>query len=249
MSSIHGTVPEHLKTSMVVPIYKQGDTSNHENYRPVSLLPIISKILERYIFEKLCTFLYISDNQWGFQAGKSSTGAVLSAVHDWQYHSGRGDEVQAIFFDLQKAFDTVPHAKLISKLADLDISPHFLSWISSYLKQQVVVSGTMSPSINVVSGVPQGSVLGTLLFLVYVDGLADMPLHDGHLMVFADDALLYKAICSSNDLQDLQMNVDVFTKWIDEHDLRLNVKSANHCCYEEDRSHSVPTPSESMTIL
>ncbi len=97
----------------------------------------------------------------GFQ---SSTGAVLSAVHDWQYHPDRGDEVQAIFFDLQKAFDTIPHAKLISKLADLDIPPHFLSWISSYLKQQVVVSGAMSPSINVVSGVPQGSVLALFSF-------------------------------------------------------------------------------------
>ena len=82
MSIINGTVPEHWKTSMVVPIYKRGDTSNPENYWPMSLLPIISKILERYIFEKLCTFLYISDNQWGVQAGKSSTGAVLSAVHD-----------------------------------------------------------------------------------------------------------------------------------------------------------------------
>ena len=119
----------------------------------MSLLPIITKILEQYILEKLCTFLY---NQWGFQAGKSSTGAVLSVIHDSQYHLDRGDEVQAIFFDLQKAFDTIPHAKLISKLSDLDIPPHFLSWISSYLynrKQQVVVSGAMSPSINVVSGV------------------------------------------------------------------------------------------------
>ena len=97
----------------------------------MSLLPIISKILERYIFEKLCTFLYISDNQWGFQAGKSSIGAVLSAVHDWQYHLDRGDEAQAIFFYLQKAFDTIPHAKLISKLSDLDIPPHGFQVIST----------------------------------------------------------------------------------------------------------------------
>ena len=103
----------------------------------------------------------------------------------------------------------------------------------------------MSSPVSVVSGVPQGSVLGPLLFMIYVNGLADIPLCDGRLMMFADDALLYKVICSSSDMQDLQLNVDLFAKWIDEHDLQ----SANHCCSQEDRNHSVPTPSESMTIL
>ena len=105
----------------------------------------------------------------------------------------RGAKVQAVFFDFQKAFDTVPHAKLISKLAALNVPPHLVSWISSYLysrKQQVIVSGAYSATVDVTSGVPQGSMLGPLLFLIYVDGLAEMPMQGGSLIMFADDALL-----------------------------------------------------------
>ena len=99
-------------------------------------MSIISKELERPIYEKLCNFLSISDT------GRCTTGAILSAVNDWHCHLDRVAEVQTVFFDFQKAFDTVPHAKLISKLTALSVSPHLVSWISSYLysrKQQVVV--------------------------------------------------------------------------------------------------------------
>ena len=118
---------------------------------------------------KNCDFLHISDDQWGFLPGRSTTGAVLSALHDWHYKFDGGAEVQAVFFDLQKAFDTVPHDKLILKLYDLHVPTHLVSWISSYLwnrKQQVGVLGAKSPPTDVVSGVPQGSVLGPLSILM-----------------------------------------------------------------------------------
>ena len=125
------------------------------------------------------------------------------------------------------AFDTVPHAKLIWKQTALNIPPHLVSWISSYLysrKQQVVVSGAYSATVDVTSGVPQGSVLGPLLFLIYVDGLAEMPMHGGSLIMFADDALLYKVVQSITDFQDLQSDVSSFVQWTADHDLKLKVK-------------------------
>ena len=109
MSISNGKVPECWKTSLVIPIYKQGETHDPKNYRPVSLLPIISKVLERHIYAKLSSILVFSVQQWFFLADRSTTGPILSAVQEWYGHLDGGAEVQAIFFDLQKAFDTVPH--------------------------------------------------------------------------------------------------------------------------------------------
>lgn len=135
---------DQWKVSLVIPIHKQGDRANPSDYHPISLLPIISKVLEQHITNKLRSILSISDQQWGFIPGRSTTGAILSAVQDWHGHLDKGADVQAVFIDLQKAFDSVPHGPLIDKLISLNISTVLVSWISSYLynrKQQVGVSG------------------------------------------------------------------------------------------------------------
>ena len=107
-----GTVPDCWNVSLVTHIPKQGKPSDPSSYHPVSLLPIISKSIERIIFEKLCDQLCISDQQWGFLPGRSTTGAIiLSAIHSWPSELDDGAEVQSVFFDLQKAFDSVPHAQ------------------------------------------------------------------------------------------------------------------------------------------
>ena len=122
-----GTVSDLWKLSLVVPIHKQGDKANPGNYRPISLLPIISKVLEQHIAEKLRSILSISDQQWGFLPGRSTTGAILSAIHDWQGHLDKGANVKAVFFDLQKAFDSVPHGQLVNKLISLNIPTTLIS--------------------------------------------------------------------------------------------------------------------------
>ena len=128
--------------------------------------------------------------------------------------------------DLKKAFDSVPHRPLIDKLASYGLDAHTLSWITSYLtdrKQHVVVGGESSTDVPVLSGVPQGSVLGPLLFLVYIDDVSDTLLADGStLNLYADDMLLYKPVRSPQDFRDLQSDIDRISDWVSLNHLTLN---------------------------
>ena len=121
-------------------------------------------------------------------------------------------EIGAIFFDFKKAFDTVPHLPLLSKLEKIGLDPLIIMWIHNYLaerQQRVVVNGTSSRSSHVLSGVPQGSILGPLLFLIYIDDIADMGLSAGSsLVIYADDILLYRPIRTSGDYSALQDDID-----------------------------------------
>ena len=205
-SILTGTVPD---LRHVVPIHKQGDKSNPGNYRPISLLPIISVRSWNNTLLKSSVPFFPSQTNSG---GRSTTGAILSAIHDWQGHLDKGADVQTFFFDLQKAFGSVPHGQLINKLISLNVPTPLISWITSYLynrKQQVVVSGANSNPVIVTSGVPQGSVLGPFLFLIIIiDGLTNIPLSGGSLVLFADDLLLHKVIHTTYDFQALQEDVN-----------------------------------------
>ena len=118
-----GIFPEKWKLSSVVPIPKGGDRSNPSNYRPISLLSVVSKMLERHVHHLLTQHLAsdhpLANSQWGFQSGKSTVGALLATTYDWFQELESGKGVCSVFFDLRKAFDTVPHRKLIEKLCQL----------------------------------------------------------------------------------------------------------------------------------
>ena len=164
-----GVFPTSWKSSYVVPIPKANCYNNPSNYRPVSLLPILSKLLEKHIYSLLNHHLQntqpLSNFQWGFQAGKSTVTALLETTHNWLQLMEEGHEVGAVFFDLKKAFDSVPHRALLQKLETIGVNKLLLKWLHSYLtnrKQQVVVNGATSTPANVLSGVPQGSVIGPL---------------------------------------------------------------------------------------
>ena len=194
-----------------------------------------SKLLERHIANILTSHLRdlcpISDKQWGFTSKKSTTTALISVLHDWHHHLEHGTEVCAVFFDLCKAFDSVPHRPLVHKLEEIGVNKYMLKWISDYLtdrKQQVVVSGDKSSALSVTSGVPQGSVLGPLLFLIYVDGVESVTLSDGTIAMFADDMVLYRPIHSNEDYLLLQRDVDAIANWIANLFLQFN---ENKCKY------------------
>ena len=141
-----------------------------DNYRPISLLSVLSKVLERYVYNLIASHLEtnpLSDSQWGFRLGRSTVSALLTVI-EWLRILEDGKESCAILFDYRKAFDSVPHRPLMGKLFSLNVSPFLTQWILDYLtnqSQQVVVGSATSNPIKALLGVPQGSVLGPLLFL------------------------------------------------------------------------------------
>ena len=184
----------------------------------------MSKLLERHLYLLLADYLYendlLSNKQWGFQHGKSTVTALLHVTNQWFQLLEEGQEVCAVFFDIRKAFDTVPHRPLLNKLCSIGIDSKIIQWICSYLterRQHVVCDGASSSNIHVLSGVPQGSVLGPLLFLLYIDDVASQQLSVNCMInLFADDMLLFKPVNSTLDLHRLQGDIDTIKHWVNQ---------------------------------
>ena len=248
-----GCFPTHWKTSHVVPIPKSDQHTSPSNYRPISLLSILSKVLERHVHSLLTEHLSpdhpLSQDQWGFQAKRSTTLALLRVTNDWLQSLDSGMEVCAAFFDIRKAFDTVPHRNLISKLKSLHLHPAITRWICNYLTghyQRVIVDGAISQSIPVISGVPQGSVLGPLLFLIYIDSVSHLEISQGTKMVlYADDMLVYKDIHSCEGYTDLQNDINQIYNWSVENSLSFNPSKCKQMVISRKRR---PLPHASLQL-
>ena len=170
---------------------------------------------EKHIYSILFDYLIenhlLSQQQWGFQVGKSTATAVAAVVHIWHTHLDIGKDVGIVFFDFKKAFDTVPHTRLLDKLSQLKIHPYLIDLIQSYLTERlqcVVINGATSEPVSVISGVPQGSVLGPLLFIIYVNALCELNLSSScKLAMYADDLVLYKPITSECEWFAFQQDI------------------------------------------
>ena len=174
LSLQQGVFPSEWKSANVVPIPKKGDAHEVTNYRPVSLLSQVSKVLERLIFRQVSSFIKDSlyDIQHGFRCNRSCVTQLLNVFHDLGRAFDSGNEIDLLYLDFAKAFDSVSHSKLLFKLKSFGISGQLLNWFADYLhnrKQRVVIEGVSSSFLNVKSGVPQGSVIGPLLFILYVN--------------------------------------------------------------------------------
>ena len=195
----HGKFPEEWKKANVVPVFNKGDKQGVKNYRPVSLLTICSKIFERIIYNNACNYLVdnnlISQNQSGFKRGDSCINQLISVTHDLLNSLDEGLEVRVIFLDISKAFDKVWHERLIYKLQQNCISSELLNILVDFLKnrkQRVVLSGQSSNWIDVKAGVPRGSIMGPLLFLIYINDLPEGLINNAKL--FADDMSLFLVV-------------------------------------------------------
>ena len=174
------SLPEDWLKSNVIPIFKKGSKHSPSNYRPISLTSLVGKILERLILNRINIFLdrqkILHPSQHGFRQGHSCQTQLLESVHLWAESLDRGSSTHIIFLDFSKAFDSVPHQKLLIKLEHIGIRGQILNWIQAFLynrQQRVVISGQASEWASVMSGVPQGSILGPLLFLLYVNGIGE----------------------------------------------------------------------------
>lgn len=232
-----GKFPNILKTAKVTPIFKKGDKTNPNNYRPISMLYGLSKIIETIIKEQLLNFLektkFLSDNQHGFRKKHSTNSAILSLIEYIRKNNDLGYHVLALFLDLNKAFDTVNHKLLIQKLEKIGIKDLELNLFKSYLsnrKQYIEINNTKTNSLPLTHGVPQGSVLGPILFLIYVNDLYDITENftDSSSTLFADDTVLL--FRNKNKESLCAMGTNGFEKvfiYLTENRLSLNMSKTN----------------------
>ena len=225
-----GCVPRLWKSAKVLPLHKSGDTSCLKNYRPISVLPVLSKILERAVYNQL--FQFISDhnllhsNQSGFRPMHSTTTALMKLVNLWASSINEGKLTGVAFIDLRKAFDTVNHELLLTKLRELGCSESSLNWFQSYLAdrtQNVNYKGAISQAKAVKTGVPQGSILGPLLFSVYVNSLPNS-VSIGSIDMYADDTTLTVSGTDASEIEEKLTNgVNQVMNWISANRLVINL--------------------------
>ena len=206
--------PSEWKKANVLPMHKTGNKQTLKNYRPGFFLPICSKIFERFIYNKMFGFFLdkglISENQSGFKPGDSCINQLLSITHNIYKSFDDGYEIRGVFLDISKAFDTVWHDGLMFKLQENGISGSLLKVFKHFLtnrKQRVALNGQSSSWTNVKAGVPQGSILGPLLFLIYNNDLAHGLTSNTKL--FADDTSLFSVIHDSV-ITTSELNSDIF---------------------------------------
>ena len=221
-----GKLPNDWLQALVTPIHKKSLKSDPANYRPISLTCIICKVMEHIIVSNIWKHRHKHDIilhfQHGFQSGLSCESQLIETVHDWMTALDNKTQIDAILLDFAKAFDKVPHKRLLSKLTSYGITGNTHNWITSFLsnrKQRVSVNGALSDITDVTSGVPQGSVMGPILFLLYINDINENV--QSSIRLFADDSIIYRKINSNIDHQILQTDLAELEKWSDKWQMQL----------------------------
>ena len=220
-SFLDGCLPNSWKHAVVTPVHKQGPTSDPNNFRPISLTATCCKVMERIINNEILRYLFdrrlITRQQHGFIKRKSVSSNLLECLEDWTLNLQAKCVTDVIYFDFRKAFDTVCHSKLLVKLHSYGISGNLLAWIEAFLcgrTQSVRIDQKISAATSVISGVPQGSVLGPTLFLLYINDVADI-FSDlcVSFSLFADDLKLFTSYKLDASHTELQLAIDRLSAW------------------------------------
>lgn len=220
------TFPSFWKIAHIVPVHKKEDPKIVTNYRPISLLCVISKIFEKCMYKYLYNYIIennlLSRHQSGFRSGDSTVNQLLSIVNEFSNALDLGKEIRVIFFDISKAFDRVWHKGLLFKIQNLGITGNLFTWIKSYLstrKQKVIINGKESSVLEINAGVPQGSILGPLFFIIFINDIVTNI--SCTIKLFADDTSIYIIIDQNNSHSasselnsDLRLIHEWSNKWL-----------------------------------
>ena len=235
----YGYLPRDWKIHKIIPVLKSGDPTQVKNYRPISLLCNISKVLERIIYNKIIDHVsyQINPAQFGFMQNRSTTQQLLTFLSNvFTVHH----QLDTIYLDISKAFDTICHSQLLHKLSIYNISGKLWFWFKNYLSdrfQFVSINNVHSHLLPVISGVPQGSILGPLLFILYMNDLPDM-IHWSRALLFADDTKCFRHIKSSDDEQSLQNDLNNLASWSATSHLSFNPSKSTHLSFNQKISTS-----------
>lgn len=257
LSLSEGIFPSILKIAKVFPLHKKGDNTLPDNYRPVALLSSISKIVERVVFNRIINFAeknkILSNAQHGFRKKYSTQTAILAFLEKIHENLNQNNKCAGLFMDLSKAFDLINHSILIKKLEKYGLRGKAKDWLTSYLTnrfQLVEVNGTKSEKLKIEFGVPQGSVLGPLLFLFYINDLPNF--FDEFLIMFADDnSYLCCGRAMQNTLTSLQDNIEKYAEYFKTNRLFLNISKTVFIVFSPrnstyDKSHLIKLDGQSI---
>jgi hypothetical protein len=237
-----GIFPDNMKLSIVKPLYKGKDKSEIINYRPVCLLPVISKILEKIVNDRVVRFLnknkVLYEGQYGYRSNRSTTDAILDFTGNIIDGINKGHYVLSLFLDMSKAFDSISHHTLFRKLEFYGIRGNVLLWFKSYLSNRYIkvkVKNTTSDNYLMTYGTPQGSVLGPLMYLILANDLVKT-LKFCNCVTFADDTTVF---ASGSNLKFLfrKINEDLksLSDWFDSNSLTLNVEKSKYILFRSKR--------------
>ncbi len=236
-------MPEDWRLANVTPIFKKGSKQDKANYRPISLTSVVCKLMESVIRDKVTTFVeqnnLIRNSQHGFSRGKSCLTNLLSFFDKITDEVDKGNSIDVVYLDFAKAFDKVPHQRLLNKIKSLGVSGNVHRWIEGWLsnrKQRVVINGEESDWVNVTSGVPQGSVLGPLLFLIYINDIdKDVT---GIISKFADDTKLGRVVKNNIDKNCMQQDLNVLSDWANKWQMKFNASKCKVIRFGNNKTQS-----------
>jgi hypothetical protein len=225
-----GEVPAVWKDANVTPIFKKGAKSNPSNYRPVSLTSVCCKVMESVVKDRVTAHLLennlIKDSQHGFVKGRSCATNLLEFLEKATTAVDRGDSFDVVYLDFAKAFDKVPHKRLVKKLRAHGIKGRVLRWVKSWLfcrRQRVVLNGKFSSWEEVLSGVPQGSVLGPLLFVIFINDIDEAVPEVEIIKKFADDTKVGQTVTDQEGREKLQAAIDGLCDWSQKWGMEFNI--------------------------
>lgn len=245
----NGIFPKCCKISKVIPIHKKGKKDDPSNYRPISITSIFAKIFEKIIKNRLTEFFKISDSQYGFQNMSSTLGATADLMEHIIKKMEQKDHVITIFVDLQKAFDTINIKILLNKLRKMGIVGNAYKLLKSFLtgrKQYVQLHDHVSKELPIKSGVPQGTVLGPFLYLIYVESLANIGLECKYWMFADDTALVFNNKNEDELYQNINKDLGKFLDWL--HINHLIINSQKTVFMEFKRKNKPTSPDKKILI-